>query len=231
MKAFFSDTFVLPLPDHHRFPMAKYRLLRERLIAEAVLTAADLEIPDPIPWEDLRLVHEAAYVDAVEAGTLSADAQRRIGLFIDYYNFQRPHRGADGLVPADRYFGAASEVKRTLEARVSAQALELARTGLPKKPFYLTGQVGGKPFSVHAEGERVILTGAGGTRQEVELVPADEPKPNTEVQWPESVCPVGVVSGGAEEGFEEPLPPGQSALDEGLRQFGEELNARKEVGP
>src|SRR5207253_1478025 len=34
------------------------------------------------------------------------DAQRQIGLFLDYYNFQRPHRGIDGLVPADRFFGA-----------------------------------------------------------------------------------------------------------------------------
>ena len=99
------------------------------------------------------------------------DAQRRIGLFIDHYNFQRPHKGVDGLVPADRFFGAAPEVLRTLKARVAANALELARHGVPKEPFYLTGQVGGKPFSLHAEGERVILTGAEGTRKEVELVP------------------------------------------------------------
>ena len=79
MKAFYSDTFVLPLPAHHRFPMAKYRLLRERLVAEGILTAADLEIPQSISWDDLRLFHDAGYVDAVGAGTLSADAQRRIG--------------------------------------------------------------------------------------------------------------------------------------------------------
>src|SRR5580692_7991744 len=86
------------------------------------------------------------------------DAQRRIGLFIDHYNFQRPHQGIEGLVPADRFFGAAPEVRRTLQARVSANALELARQGVPKAPFYLTGQVGGQPFSMHAEGERMILT-------------------------------------------------------------------------
>src|SRR5881397_180037 len=38
------------------------------------------------------------------------DARQRLGLFIDHYNFQRPHQGLGGLVPADRYFGAASEV-------------------------------------------------------------------------------------------------------------------------
>jgi transposase InsO family protein len=55
------------------------------------------------------------------------EAQRRIGLFIDHYNFQRPHQGIDGLAPADRFFGAAPEVLRTLQARVAANALELAR--------------------------------------------------------------------------------------------------------
>ena len=47
------------------------------------------------------------------------DARRRIGHFIDHYNFHRPHQGLDGLVPADRYFGSASEVRRTLEARIA----------------------------------------------------------------------------------------------------------------
>ena len=61
------------------------------------------------------------------------DARRRIGLFIDHYNFQRPHQGIDGLVPADRFFGAASEVKRTLQARVAANALELARQRLCRR--------------------------------------------------------------------------------------------------
>ena len=55
-------------------------------------------------------------------------------------------------------------------AVVINEALELARQGVPKAPFYLTGQVGGQPFSLHAEGERVFLTGAEG-RKEVDLVP------------------------------------------------------------
>ncbi len=31
MQAFYSDQFVLPLPPGHRFPMAKYRMLRDQL--------------------------------------------------------------------------------------------------------------------------------------------------------------------------------------------------------
>jgi transposase InsO family protein len=139
------------------------------------------------------------------------DAQKRIGHFIDHYNFQRPHQGIDGLVPADRFFGAAPEVLQTLKARVAANALELARQGLPKTPFYLTGQVGGQPFSVHAEGERVILTGAQG-RQEVELVPP--PVRSEAPVLPEPVCAQGQVAGAwAEEANREPPAPGTSPLD------------------
>ena len=116
------------------------------------------------------------------------DAQRRIGLFIDHYNFQRCHQGIDGLVPADRFFGAAPEVLKTMKARVAANALELARHGRPSNPFYMTGQVGGQPFSVHAEGERVILSGAQG-RQEVDLVPPAAPA------TPEGVADAGLSGG------------------------------------
>jgi transposase InsO family protein len=141
------------------------------------------------------------------------DAQRRIGLFIDHYNFQRPHQGIDGLVPADRFFGAAPEVLQTLKARVAANALELARHGRPSNPFYLTGQVGGQPFSVHAEGERVILTAAQG-RQEIDLVP---PGPETAAaDLPEPLCPAGVVASPAAAADGAEPAPGTSPLDDGL---------------
>jgi transposase InsO family protein len=115
------------------------------------------------------------------------EARQRIALFMDHYNFQRPHNGIDGLAPAERFFGAADEVKAALKARVAANALELARHGVPKEPFYLTGQVGGRPFSVHAEGERVIMTGVDG-RKEVDLTPPVV----SEATLPDPVC-VGVL--------------------------------------
>jgi len=92
--------------------------------------------------------------------------------------------------------------------------LELARNGLPKKPFYLTGQVGGQSFSVHAEGERVILTGADG-RREVDLVSP----PAATAELPQPVCPVGVVSTTPAEAAvtsAQPPAPGTSPLDSAL---------------
>lgn len=131
------------------------------------------------------------------------DARKRIGLFIDHYNFQRPHQGCDGLAPADRYFQAAPTVLKTLKERVAANALELARQGTPRTPFYVTGQVAGQPFSVHAEGERVFMTRAGQPRQEVELVrPEPAIEAPAEAKLPKPICPHG-----APEGGEVPPPP------------------------
>ncbi|HEY7289382.1 MAG TPA: histone deacetylase [Vicinamibacterales bacterium] len=102
MKAFYSDTFVLPLPEHHRFPMAKYSRLRERLVAEAVLSASDLHVPDAVSWDDLRLVHDASYVDAVAKGALSADAQRRIGFPWSPMMAERSRRSVGATLAAAR---------------------------------------------------------------------------------------------------------------------------------
>jgi acetoin utilization deacetylase AcuC-like enzyme len=102
VRAFYSDTFVLPLPEQHRFPMAKYRLLRERLIEERILAAGDLRVPDPIAWDELRLVHDAAYVDAVANGSLVADAQRRIGFPWSAMMVERSRRSVGATLAAAR---------------------------------------------------------------------------------------------------------------------------------
>ncbi len=77
MHAFYADHFVLPLPEGHRFPMAKYRLLRDRLQQE-LPDIRLLEAPAASPGE-LALAHNPAYIDAVLQGQLSAQAQREIG--------------------------------------------------------------------------------------------------------------------------------------------------------
>jgi transposase InsO family protein len=97
------------------------------------------------------------------------DARRRVGHFIDHYNFQRPHQGLEGLVPADRFFAAAPQVRETLAARVAANARELAQQGAPRKAFYLTGRVGDTDLALHSEGSRVVLTRSDGGREEVDL--------------------------------------------------------------
>jgi transposase InsO family protein len=151
------------------------------------------------------------------------DARGRVSWYMSHYNFQRPHQGIGGLCPADRFFSAAPEVLRTLKARVAANALELARHGVPKKPFYLTGQVGGKGFSVHAEGERVVMTSHEGEREEIDLV-----KPDVTPQQhprPEPVTACATCPRDGEPGSEPPPPPGVSPLEGGLERIAEAMAA------
>jgi acetoin utilization deacetylase AcuC-like enzyme len=102
MKAFYSDTFVLPLPEHHRFPMSKYRLLRERIVSEGILREDDLSVPEAISWDALRLVHDARYVDEVASGTLPAGAQRRIGFPWSPMMVERSRRSVGATLAAAR---------------------------------------------------------------------------------------------------------------------------------
>jgi len=150
-----------------------------------------------------------------------ADARARIGLFIDWYNFQRCHRGVDGLVPADRFFEAAPTVLSLLKERVAANALELARHGVPKKPFYVTGQVGDQSFALHAAGERVLLSRAGQAPQEVDIkqAPAEVVPAAAALNappLPQAVCPHAAPEDGVAAAADEPaIGPGHAGWPEG----------------
>jgi hypothetical protein len=154
------------------------------------------------------------------------DARTRIGHFLGYYNFQRTHTGIGGLVPADRFFGAAPEMLRTLKERVAANALEIARDGAPKTPFYLAGNVGGRSFSVHAEGERLLLRRADGEPTEIELAsteatPTEEPvsarQPGDEEELsPADVIIDGPLPGGVARDDPEPVGDGESGAAESV---------------
>lgn len=97
------------------------------------------------------------------------DAKRRVAHFVGFYNFQRTHQGLGGLVPADRFFEASESVRAALEEQVAENAKELALHGEPRKPLYLAGRIGDEQVSLHTEGEKVLLTGKDGVRQEVDL--------------------------------------------------------------
>ncbi|HSP79480.1 MAG TPA: histone deacetylase, partial [Myxococcaceae bacterium] len=79
MRVFHCDHFVVPLPPGHRFPMEKYRLLRDLLLERGVLPPACLEPSSPIERESLERVHTARYLDALWSGTLSEAEVRRLG--------------------------------------------------------------------------------------------------------------------------------------------------------
>jgi acetoin utilization deacetylase AcuC-like enzyme len=78
MHAYYADAFVLDLPPGHRFPMAKYAMLRQAVREQ--LPHIHLRAAPAASLEDLLRVHDARYVEAVLHGELSPTEQREIGL-------------------------------------------------------------------------------------------------------------------------------------------------------
>ena len=99
MHVFYATEFVLPLPPGHRFPMDKYRLLRDALARDP---AYRLQQALPATAGELALVHTAAYIDAVERGTLSAAQQREIGFPWSPHLAERARRSVGATVQAAR---------------------------------------------------------------------------------------------------------------------------------
>lgn len=79
MRICYSDRYMVPLPATHPFPMSKYRLVRDRLLAEGAITHWHLTEPPPATDEDILLVHTANYWLRCARGELTAAEVRRIG--------------------------------------------------------------------------------------------------------------------------------------------------------
>ena len=102
MKIFYSDTFVLPLPPGHRFPMQKYALLRERVLSSGIVSPAELAIPEPASDAELGRAHNADYIARVQAGALTAQEVRRIGFPWSLEMVERSRRSSGATMAACR---------------------------------------------------------------------------------------------------------------------------------
>lgn len=70
MKIVYSDQYDLNLGDHV-FPSVKYRLTKEKLLADGVARPEDFLGPAPASDADVALVHHLEYIGKLKAGTLS----------------------------------------------------------------------------------------------------------------------------------------------------------------
>jgi len=102
LQLFYTDIFELPLPPEHRFPMAKYRLLRERLLAGGTVPPESLVVPDAATDEELLRVHAPEYLERVLTGTLDGAAVRRMGFPWSAQLVERSRRSAGATLTACR---------------------------------------------------------------------------------------------------------------------------------
>ena len=79
VKVFYSDYFVLPLPEGHRFPMEKYWMLRERVAADGICGPGDLRTPRAVTDAEILRAHNPDYLRRVASGDSTDKEVRRIG--------------------------------------------------------------------------------------------------------------------------------------------------------
>ena len=102
MHVFTHDRFTFPLPPGHRFPLPKYRLLRERLLADGLTGPGEVHEPEPVAWADLRRVHDGALLRRIRTGGLTLREERGLGLPWSPELVERGRRATAGTLAAAR---------------------------------------------------------------------------------------------------------------------------------
>lgn len=102
MRAWTSARFSVPLPPGHRFPMAKYALIAEGVVARGIVPREGLAEPSRASREALTRVHDAGYVDAVLENGLTEAEQRRLGFPWRPELAERSLRTVQGTIEATR---------------------------------------------------------------------------------------------------------------------------------
>ena len=102
MKVLYSDRFIVPLPEGHRFPMPKYSLLRQRVFDSGLIAPEDFIEAQPATDEQLLRVHTPEYLEKVVNGRLTEREIRRIGLPWSPGLVERSRRSVGSTIAACR---------------------------------------------------------------------------------------------------------------------------------
>jgi acetoin utilization deacetylase AcuC-like enzyme len=100
VKVFYSDHFVLPLPEGHRFPMRKYAMLREKVERNGVCNPEELLVPRAVTDGEILRAHTPEYLKKVVHGELSEKEVRRIGFPWSEQMVERSRRASGGTLEA-----------------------------------------------------------------------------------------------------------------------------------
>lgn len=99
---YYSDTYEHPLPPGHRFPMHKYRLVREALERDPSMTGVSFRRSPKATREEVTRVHTEEYFDRFCSGRLTADETRAVGFPWSSAGVARSLASTGGTVAATR---------------------------------------------------------------------------------------------------------------------------------
>jgi acetoin utilization deacetylase AcuC-like enzyme len=80
MQVFYTPRYYADIGQGHVFPIRKFELVRDRLLAEGTLQPPEIVEPSPATLEDVLLVHTEDYVSRLCNGQLTQKEIRRLGL-------------------------------------------------------------------------------------------------------------------------------------------------------
>ncbi len=103
MELWTHDRVRFPLPPRHRFPLAKYPLLRRRVVELGLATPEQIHEAEPVGWALLARVHDGELLRRIRDGELSVREQRGLGLPWSPELVERARRSVAGTLEAARH--------------------------------------------------------------------------------------------------------------------------------
>lgn len=102
MQVFYTPRYYADIGPGHIFPIRKFEMVRDKLLAEGTLESSELLEPSPAPLEDVLLVHTSDYVSRLCSGNLAPKELRRLGLPWSESLVQRSFYAVGGTLAATR---------------------------------------------------------------------------------------------------------------------------------
>lgn len=102
-KIFYSPDYYADIGENHVFPIKKFELVRDKLLAEGTLRNDEIEAPQSAKVEDLLLVHTEDYITRLKAGTLTAREVRKLGLPWSNALVRRSFLATNGTIGAAKH--------------------------------------------------------------------------------------------------------------------------------
>ena len=103
MRLWTHDRWRFPLPERHRFPIDKYALLRERVVADGTASAGEVLEAEPAPWPWLAAIQDPGLLERIRTGTLTLRESRGLGIPWSPELVERARRAVGGSVSAARF--------------------------------------------------------------------------------------------------------------------------------
>lgn len=98
VKLFYSDHHSIPLPENHRFPMEKYKLLRLALQDKTWAKKFELLPTTPAKWSDILLAHDQLYIDKLLTQEMPMLEKKAIGFPLNEQLILRSRSSVQGFI-------------------------------------------------------------------------------------------------------------------------------------